>query len=60
MSQPEICAGIKSSDVNMQFLATLHCHRILMRLQNNKPMIDDIIKAGLFPRLIELLSRHDR
>ena len=58
LSLPEIISGIQSSDSDLQFAATQSCRRILSR--ERKPPIDDVVQAGVLPRLVEFLSRCDR
>jgi len=58
LSLPEIIAGVQSSDSDSQFAATQSCRRMLSR--ERKPPIDDVVQAGVLPRLVEFLSRYDR
>jgi len=58
MSLPDIAIGIQSSDSDSQFAAIQSCRRLLSR--ERKPPIDDVIQAGVLPRLVEFLSRCDR
>jgi len=58
LSLPDIIAGIQSSASDVQFEATQSCRRMLSR--ERKPPIDDVIQAGVLPRLVEFLSRCDR
>jgi len=58
MSLPEIATGVQSSNSDEQFAATQSCRRLLSR--ERKPPIDDVIQAGVMPRLVEFLSRCDR
>jgi len=54
MSMVEIINGIQGSDSGMQFQATQSARRLLSR--ERQPPIDDVIKAGVIPRLIEFLG----
>jgi hypothetical protein len=58
MMLPEIITGIQSDNVEVQFQATQSCRRMLSR--ERKPPIDDVISAGLLPRLVDFLARFDR
>ena len=58
LSLPEIITGIQSSNSDSQFAATQSCRRMLSR--ERKPPIDDVVQAGVLPRLVEFLSRCDR
>ena len=58
MSLEEIIQGLRSSDTKVQQLATQSCRRILSR--ERQPPIDDIIKSGVVPRLVEFLGKFDR
>jgi len=58
LSIQEIVSGIQSSNSDSQFTATQSCRRILSR--ERKPPIDDVVEAGVLPRLVEFLSRCDR
>ena len=54
----EIISGIQGTEHDVQFTATQSARRLLSR--ERQPPIDDIIKAGVIPRLIEFLSYSDR
>jgi importin subunit alpha-2 len=58
MTIPEIITGILSDNAELQFQATQSCRRMLSR--ERKPPIDDVINAGLLPRLVDFLARFDR
>ena len=58
MSLAEIIDGVQSDQVDIQFMAAQSCRRVLSR--ERKPPIDEVISAGLLPRLVEFLSRFDR
>jgi importin subunit alpha-2 len=58
LSLPEIISGVQNSNADVQFSATQSCRRMLSR--ERKPPIDDVIAAGLLPRLVEFLARCDR
>lgn len=54
MSMVEIINGIQGRDPGMQFQATQSARRLLSR--ERQPPIDDVIKAGIIPRLVEFLG----
>ena len=58
MNLEQIIEGIHSSDMKTQQLSTQSCRRILSR--ERQPPIDDIIKAGVVPRLVDFLGKFDR
>lgn len=58
LSQEEIQKGIlESTDLSVQFAATQAARKILSRERN--PPIDDLINAGVVPKMVEFLSRND-
>jgi len=58
LSMEEIIAGIHGSEPNMQFQCTQSARKLLSRERH--PPINDIIQAGVIPRLVEFLSYNDR
>jgi len=58
MTITEIVAGVGSNDRDLQFAAVQSTRKMLSR--ERKPPIDDVINAGLLPRLIEFLACVDR
>ena len=58
LSLPEIIAGINGSDSGLQMTATQAARKLLSKERN--PPIDDIIKAGVIPRMVEYLAHSDR
>ena len=54
----EIIAGINSNDVATQLQCTQGARKLLSKERN--PPIDDIIHAGVIPRMVEYLSYNDR
>lgn len=58
MSMVEIISGIQGSDAAVQFTSTQQCRKLLSR--ERQPPINDIIEAGVIPRLIEFLDYNDR
>eukprot|EP00051_Salpingoeca_urceolata_P032106 m.496455 g.496455 ORF g.496455 m.496455 type:complete len:521 (-) comp47742_c0_seq1:289-1851(-) len=54
---PSILQGMSSSDTTTQLQSTNRCRMLLSKEKN--PPIDDVIKAGLVPRLVQLLARED-
>jgi len=58
MTLAEIITGVQSDAVDIQFTAAQSCRRMLSR--ERKPPIDEVITAGLLPRLVDFLSRFDR
>lgn len=57
MSLEEIIRGVQSNDNAVQLQATQSCRRILSR--ERQPPIDDVIKAGVVPRLVQFLANID-
>jgi importin subunit alpha-2 len=58
LTLPEIIAGINGNDTALQMQATQAARKLLSKERN--PPIDDIIKAGVIPRMVEFLSHSDR
>jgi len=58
MSMVEIISGIQGHEPSVQFSATQQCRKLLSR--ERQPPIDDIISAGVVPRLVEYLEHADR
>lgn len=58
MTMIEIINGIHGNVVNTQFLCTQSARKLLSREKH--PPIDDIIEAGVVPRLVEFLQYNDR
>ncbi|XP_060585028.1 importin subunit alpha-1-like [Ruditapes philippinarum] len=58
LTLPEIIAGINGNDTALQMQATQAARKLLSKERN--PPIDDIIKAGVIPRMVEFLSHTDR
>lgn len=58
MTMPDILTGIQDDNAAQQFQATQSARRLLSR--ERQPPIDDIIKAGVLPRLVHFLSYNDR
>ncbi|XP_041351845.1 importin subunit alpha-1-like [Gigantopelta aegis] len=58
MSIPEIIAGITSSDPQTQLTATQAARKLLSKERN--PPIDDVIRAGVIPHLVQFLKYNDR
>ena len=58
MSMVDIIAGIQGNDPVRQFQATQQCRKLLSR--ERQPPIDDILQAGVIPKLITYLSFNDR
>ena len=54
----EIINGIQSTDCKTQFACTQAVRKLLSR--ERKPPINDVIEAGLIPRLVEFLSFTDQ
>ena len=54
----EIINGIHGSDSNVQFQCVQAARKLLSRERH--PPIDDIIEAGVIPRLVEFLTHCDR
>ncbi|KAK3577974.1 hypothetical protein CHS0354_008918 [Potamilus streckersoni] len=54
----EIISGIQGNDEKNQILATQGARKLLSKERN--PPINDIIQAGIVPRLVEFLSYNDR
>ncbi|KAG8432838.1 hypothetical protein GDO86_017189, partial [Hymenochirus boettgeri] len=57
LSLDEIVQGIISGDAELELRSTQAARKILSRERN--PPLNDIIEAGLIPRLVEFLSHHD-
>ncbi len=58
MSPEEILEGLLSSDAKKQLAATQGVRKLLSREKH--PPIDEVIKAGIVPRLVEFLDYVDR
>ena len=58
MTMVEIISGIQGSEPTVQFTATQQCRKLLSR--ERQPPIDDIISAGVVPKLVEYLDHCDR
>ena len=58
LSLPEIISGVNGTDADIQMQATQAARKLLSKERN--PPIDDIIQAGIIPRLVEFLSHNDR
>ena len=58
LSMVEIIQGIQGQDTAMWFPATQSARRLLSRERN--PPIDDIVDAGILPRLVTFLDHSDR
>ena len=58
MSMVEIINGIQGTDVNVIFQSTQACRKLLSR--ERQPPIDDVINAGLLPKLVGFLDYNDR
>merc|ERR1712042_225506 len=54
LSMQEIINGIRGNDAEVQFTCTQAARKMLSRERH--PPIDDIIKAGVIPRLVEFLG----
>lgn len=54
LSMAEIIKGIQSNEPTTQFNATQQCRKLLSR--ERQPPIDDIINAGVVPRLVQYLE----
>ena len=58
MSLVEIISGVNGNDSDVQMQATQAARKLLSKERN--PPIDDIIQAGVIPRMVEFLSHNDR
>ena len=58
MTLPEIISGVNGTEADVQMQATQAARKLLSKERN--PPIDDIIQAGIIPRLVEFLSHNDR
>ena len=58
LSMVEIISGIQCNDRSVQFQAVQSARKLLSR--EKYPPIDDIIKAGVIPRLVQFLDYSDR
>ena len=58
MSLEEIIRGVQSSDSAVQLQSTQSCRRILSR--ERQPPIDNVIEAGVVPRLVQFLANADK
>ncbi|KFK42624.1 hypothetical protein AALP_AA1G019500 [Arabis alpina] len=56
-SIPQMVAGVLSQDSNLQLEATIG-FRKLLSIERNPP-INEVIQAGVVPRIVEFLSRDD-
>ncbi|KAL9239051.1 hypothetical protein vseg_013406 [Gypsophila vaccaria] len=54
---PQMVAGVYSDDPTAQLESTTH-FRKLLSIERNPP-IEDVVKTGVVPRLVEFLSRDD-
>ncbi|XP_053551250.1 importin subunit alpha-8 [Bombina bombina] len=57
MSLEEMVQGMNSGEAEMELRATQAARKMLSRERN--PPLNDIIEAGLIPKLVEFLNRHD-
>ncbi|XP_068100984.1 importin subunit alpha-5-like isoform X2 [Hyperolius riggenbachi] len=57
LSLDEIVQGIHSGDPDLELTCTQATRKMLSRERN--PPLNDIIEAGLIPKLVEFLSYHD-
>uniref|UniRef100_A0A8C5QZN3 Importin subunit alpha n=1 Tax=Leptobrachium leishanense TaxID=445787 RepID=A0A8C5QZN3_9ANUR len=57
LSLEEISQGINSGNADLELTSTQAARKILSRERN--PALNDIIDAGLIPKLVEFLSRND-
>lgn len=55
---PEMVAGVMSKDAKLQFDCTTQ-FRKLLSIERNPP-IQEVINAGVVPRFVEFLSKHDK
>jgi len=58
MTMVEIINGIQGDDTTVHFQCTQAARKLLSRERH--PPIDDIIKAGVIPRMVEFLAHNDR
>lgn len=58
MSPEEIWEGLQSNDAAKQLAATQGVRKLLSR--EKQPPIDEVIKAGIVPRLVEFLDNANR
>ena len=54
----EIIAGVNGTDAQLRMQCTQAARKLLSKERN--PPIDDIIQAGVIPKLVEFLSHNDR
>ena len=58
MTLVEIINGVNGNESDVQMQATQAARKLLSKERN--PPIDDIIQAGVIPRMVEFLTHNDR
>ena len=58
MTLVEIIAGVNGTESDVQMQATQAARKLLSKERN--PPIDDIIQAGVIPRMVKFLTYNDR